>query len=202
MQVAFIRTAQQQPVTDPKDACMALMAAFSHFGSLTEGVDGAALAVAMVGWVQAERELQRTQSGALTERVFHILWSATTEDHTTAEFAHRSITLRTPTSGTKISLGFSSGSYIVEVDFGAEGSETRAMSILATAELDHASFQAYDLERQPIGRRAMLDALADDALRQHDRLVRCPEIEFPSNEARELAIHRLHARVGFFNACS
>ncbi len=117
----------------------ALQAAFRPFSSLTEGVDGSALAEAMILWVNAKRDEQP----GLAMKLIGLVWGTTTEQISTVEVWGWEVALRTPTSGTKIRLRRYMCSHYVEVDFGTEGSESRALTILAAAERSGIRFDAY-----------------------------------------------------------
>ena len=117
----------------------ALQAAFRPFGSLTEGVDGSALAEAMTHWVNAKSEEQK----GLANELIGLVWAAETDPFSTVEVGSWEVVLRTPTSGTKIRLRRYAGGYHVEVDFGANGSESRATAILGAAELGGVRFDVY-----------------------------------------------------------
>lgn len=126
----------------------ALQAAFEPFGSLSTayGVDTVALAAAMLGWVRAGTW---TEQPELAEKVITLLWSAQTDQISTVEFGMFEITLRTPTSRTKILLRRYVGeSSLVEVDFGPEGSEGRAANILDAARKVGVGFEAYAGEKK------------------------------------------------------
>lgn len=103
-----------------------LRATFSVFGSLTEGVDGLKLARALVAWAD-DRPFANP---SLAAKVIHHLSTATTEQFAKVEFGMYEATLITPTSGTRIRVWRGAGGYIVEIDFGSEGSAVRAEEIL------------------------------------------------------------------------
>jgi hypothetical protein len=121
------------------DLIPSLTKAFIPFGSLTQGVDGMKLATAMVAWVDASTKEQPQ----LAQGILQLLWSSNTEEFSKVEFSTFEITLRTPTSGTKIRLRRYAGGYFLEVDFGA-GSFTRAMTILRASEVEGLRFNAYN----------------------------------------------------------
>ena len=118
----------------------ALLASFSPFGSLTEGIDGTTLAAAMVRWVDASKEEQQW----LANELIGLVWSAETDQVSTVEVGSWEVSFRTPNSGTRIRLHRYAGGYHVEVDFGPNGSESRAKAILAAGERNGVKFDAYD----------------------------------------------------------
>ncbi len=143
---------------DREKIAPALLATFSPFGSLTEGVDGKALAEAMTRWVDAKSEEQR----GLANELIGLVWSADTDQLSTVEVGSWEVSLRTPTSGTRIRLRRYGGGYHVEVDFGPNGSESRSLAILAAAERNGVKFDAYDGEER-IERGNVLSALLQQA---------------------------------------
>lgn len=115
--------------TRREEVVRALVATFTPFGSLTLGVDGSALAEAMLRWVEAKPPDQPQ----LASDLVRILWEADTDDVSTVEVGVWEVVFRTPTSGTMIRLHRYAGGYHVKVDFGPNGSERRVAEILAAA---------------------------------------------------------------------
>lgn len=147
---------------------LALQSAFSPFGSLTEGVDGNALANAMTRWVDAKSG--ERQKG-LANELIGLVWSAQTDQLSTVEVGIWKVCLCTPTSGTQIRLSRSAGSYNVEVDFGPGGSEGRAWAILAHAEMSNIPFVVYSHEGE-VDRRVVVTTLWESAEEGVDWLLR------------------------------
>lgn len=143
----------------------ALLAAFSPFGSLTEGVDGQALAEAILDFVTTKHQDQPGKASKLVS----LVWEATTDQISTIEFGSWEVSLRTPTSGTRIRLHRYAGGYHVEADFGSNGSESRSMTILAMAEQNGVKFDAYD-GKDRIERGNVLNAVLDRAKKISTRL--------------------------------
>lgn len=118
----------------------ALHAAFQPFGSLEDGVDGSALTNAILKWVDAEYDKRPGMAGEILRMVF----GATTDQHCHVKFeSGGTITLETPTSHTKINISRRDDDYYIWVNFGPEGSETRAMTILTAAVMDGIRFEAF-----------------------------------------------------------
>ena len=133
----------------------ALLTAFSPFGSLTEGVDGDALARTMFLWVIAA--VDRERKGLADELLQRVL-SWKTDQTATVELGSGEVCLRTPTSGTAIRLRRCCGAFLVEVDFGWKGSKSRAMEIMLAAEKAFIRFDAFRGCRR-IDRATVLDAI-------------------------------------------
>lgn len=172
----------------------ALIAAFGPFGSLTEGVDGRALAQAMIRWVNAEAEHVAGLAGLI---VGH-LWSTATEQVTTVELGAFEAVLRTPTSGTKIRLQRDGGGYSLEVDFGPKGSESRAVQILLAAERAGVRFNAYSGGGQ-IPRALVIAALRQTAEMALEGSVNLKGTGYYTEEYREALEAGAREDVEFFS---
>ncbi len=135
----------------------ALLATFRPFGSLTEGIDGNALASAMMAFVGVKKGQPE-----LAKKILELIWSAETDQLSSIEFGSYEVVLRTPTSATKIRLYRYAGGHSIEVDFGAKGSTWRALDILASAEMSWVKFDVYSGEGQ-VERSVVMDALFDKA---------------------------------------
>lgn len=171
----------------------ALVAAFSPFGSLTEGVDGQTLAGLMLRWVEASAKEKREMANEL----IGLVWSATTDQLSTVEVGTWEVSLRTPTSGTRIRLHRYAGGYLVEVDFGANGSESRSMRILEGAERAGVQFDAY-CGQERLARETVLTALLKQA-EEHLARVQGLESGCYSEEYRAEAVARVQEAVAFFS---
>ncbi len=117
----------------------ALIACFTPFGSLTEGVDTALLASQIQLYLAKEGEEQVDLAGDILREVR----SARTDQWSAVEFDRWSIKFRTPTSGTVITANKYAGGIGVDVDFGPNGSESRALTILAVAEKAKVRMEAF-----------------------------------------------------------
>ena len=181
-------------VCDPTRVISALRAAFSPFGSLTEGVDGRALAQAMIHWVDTKDKEQRQ----LVNEIVDLVWAAETDQFSTVEVGRWEVSLRTPTSGTRIRLRRLTYTYHVEVDFGPNGSESRSMSILERAERNGVKFDAYDGEGR-IERGNVLIALLDQAKKRLE-WVEGLEPGYYSEERRAEVTARANEAIAFFES--
>jgi len=178
--------------TDEEGIGVALRAAFGPFGSLTEGVETEELAAAMLRWVNAKEDEQL----ALAGEIVRLVWSATTDEHSSVELERWGLTLRTPTSGTRIRLCHGGGNLFVEVDFGPEGSESRAVEILAAAERAGVRFDAY-AKRGRVERGDVLDALRARARRNLSQLQGQWHGRW-SKEEKDAIVSRARGEVAFF----
>jgi len=109
-----------------------LIAAFSPFRSLTEGVDGYTLAQNMIEWVNAIHEEDQIFSCGI--ELLKIKLESETKQSAKIMLKRFEVRLKTPTSGTLISLKRYAKKYLVVVDFGSNGSSSRATAIRKTAE--------------------------------------------------------------------
>jgi len=108
-----------------------LIAAFSPFRSLTGGVDGYTLAHSMIEWVNATHEEDQIPSCGV--ELPKILLESETKQRAKIMLKRFEVRLETPTSGTLISLKRYAEKYLVVVDFGPNGSSSRATAIRKTA---------------------------------------------------------------------
>lgn len=114
---------------DGSRAVAALKAAFIPFGSLAHPD---ALASALVAWaIRKDADLP-----ALAAEAVRLLNDTSAEQLSEVTLGMYRAVIRTPTSGTMIEVTRSGGRLYVTVDFGANGSETRAGEILAAAPRD------------------------------------------------------------------
>lgn len=134
-------------------AVEALLVCYKPFGSLTFDAGVAeGLAKAMLLWVskipyeELTEEEKLAKAGEIFKKIFSIVRSATTDHFSTVEFGASIISLHTPNSRTRISLGKYHGDLFVEVDFGPNGSESRANDILSSAKHEGVEFETHFCE--------------------------------------------------------
>lgn len=115
-------------VTPTEEAIEAMIALFTPFGSLmTTESEGRELAKLIVNCL---KEHEQSNRAAHVADILRALWSAETDTYADLLVTPRSLQLITPTSQTPITISKYGHSLEVCVDFGANGSSTRAMEIL------------------------------------------------------------------------
>lgn len=119
-------------VKDGESAIGALRAAFVPFGSLfTTTNEGKTLATQVFEFFGTYSDSSKSAAAA---EIIKTVWSAETDDCATVTFHPLEITLTTPNSGTIIRFSLAThGSYELTMDFGPQGSETRASQVLSAA---------------------------------------------------------------------
>lgn len=131
MEVACVGKEKQMAVS-------ALRAAFSQFDSITMGVNVAELAEQMVAYLAAST----AQKPEVGHELLKLLSKATASSPPSITFGRWRVGMRTA-SGTLIAIFPWPDGYLVEVDFGPEGSETRARRILSNGQRVGIHFTGY-----------------------------------------------------------
>jgi hypothetical protein len=163
-----------------------LLAIFSPFGSLTEGVDGPALAGSILDFFESQKEDRPRFAGEILRHV----WSATTDQQSTVFVDRWGVVVTTPTSGTKISIRNRGGTdYWIIVDFAGESS-TRLSKILLTAEMAKAGilFNVWSPDGDQIKRKAYLDWILDGARKNLAWLEGLDELYYTGDRKTELLV--------------
>lgn len=119
-------------VKDGESVIRALRAAFVPFASLTTTSDeGQKLAAQIFEFFGVYGYMAKSASAA---GILETIWGAETDDFATVTFHPFVVKLTTPHSGTEICLSlYRAGFYELTMDFGPQGSETRAGQVLSAA---------------------------------------------------------------------
>lgn len=169
-----------------------LVAAFSPFGSLTEGVDGELLASLMIRYVQALGDDQLS----LAVEVMKLIRGTTTENSSSVQFSETSVTLITPTSGTEIQLVKNNW---ISINFGVSGSESRATQILAGIEKKGAQPQVWLRGEEIFQRYQYLEFLKKNAQDYHDNIIGLRGTNYYSPEYQAMYEQAAVADLEFFS---
>jgi len=165
------------------DTIAAIVAMMAPFGSLTEGVDGLALAELMLRWCDQDGY----DLPALAGSIVGALWGSETEDKTSVMFKKQRVELVTPTSSTRITVGGNAaGQYYLGVEFPTP-STTRALCILGRGFHSGVKFDARGEAGELLPRQEVVSALLDSAEEHLEWVEGLPSTHYMGNEAARKA---------------
>lgn len=167
----------------------AILAAFSHFQSLTDGVDGKKLAEEISGYAISRRKTQPD----IAREIMALVLSTLVARPAVVRFGLNEVSLWPNESETEISVYRNprAGSF-VEVDFGPHGSVSRACAILSVAEQVGVQFNVWSREGL-VDRKDIMNSLYQRAAAKLDTRLRSGGAPVPQVEVESLT-----SEVNFF----
>ncbi len=181
MSIRFGRFDRANPFAVASEVVPVLAAAMSPFGSLREGVGTTELAWWIVTYATAHDGVQLEAA----MKILAAVCSTSCDKRTAVQFGACEVILITPTSGTRIRLTRITGGLLAELDFGPQGSEDRALTILRDAELAGVKFSCYAGEAE-VPREEVTRALYRKVLGDVDYFHRIPSEDFSAAMAEGL----------------